>query len=246
MSNPWRSLNGCGLNRETQSIAFLRAPGMEALYSGDATTKASASSKRRRNSSAPAGKPSDDWTSPSYDGAWNSAIEARSTSPPFASTVVAASRASREFSDSDRSDAENTRTRTGSRVRPSLTGGPACRDCAIAGCRKDLVGEARGVVGHVALLVDRDTRWRAPETSHVPHAFVGVPQRRPARRARPRRAASEHGSARCSLSPSDERTSPITGTITRACGRLRRHESVTAEVLMSGSAAVPPGRARKR
>src|SRR5258705_11559603 len=30
-----RSLNGCGRNRETQSITFLRRPGMELLYSGE-------------------------------------------------------------------------------------------------------------------------------------------------------------------------------------------------------------------
>jgi hypothetical protein len=28
------SLNGCGRNRDTQSIIFFKSPGMEALYSG--------------------------------------------------------------------------------------------------------------------------------------------------------------------------------------------------------------------
>jgi hypothetical protein len=33
-ASPCRSLNGCGLNRDTKSIEFLRLPGIEKLYSG--------------------------------------------------------------------------------------------------------------------------------------------------------------------------------------------------------------------
>ena len=41
MSRQWRSLKGCGRRRDTQSIAFLRTPGIDPLYSGEATTRAS-------------------------------------------------------------------------------------------------------------------------------------------------------------------------------------------------------------
>jgi hypothetical protein len=102
-------LKGCGLNRDTQSIAFLSSPGIDALYSGDAMTKASESSRRARSASAPLGKPSRSCTSASNDGMSKSVIEARSTVPPFASTTSAASAASRELSDPARSDAEKTR-----------------------------------------------------------------------------------------------------------------------------------------
>src|SRR6266545_4662039 len=85
---------------------------MDELYSGEETTKASHASSRRCSISAPGGKPSSRWTSASYDGASNSRIEARSTSPPFASIDSAARRASCVFSESVRSDAEKTRYRT--------------------------------------------------------------------------------------------------------------------------------------
>jgi hypothetical protein len=52
ISNPCRSLNGCGANRDTQSMAFFRAPGIEALYSDAATTNPWQASSRSRNSSA--------------------------------------------------------------------------------------------------------------------------------------------------------------------------------------------------
>jgi hypothetical protein len=38
-SRPWRSLKGWGRWRDTQSMLFFRAPGSDALYSGEATTK---------------------------------------------------------------------------------------------------------------------------------------------------------------------------------------------------------------
>jgi len=57
ISSPCSSLNGCGWYRDTQSIAFFSAPGMEALYSGAQTTKPSQAVRRARNRSAPGGKP---------------------------------------------------------------------------------------------------------------------------------------------------------------------------------------------
>ena len=51
-------LNGCGRNRDTQSIRFFRSPGIDPLYSGDAMTNASFPSTRRFSSVAPGGKPS--------------------------------------------------------------------------------------------------------------------------------------------------------------------------------------------
>jgi len=50
-------LNGCGRNRDTQSITFFSAPGIDPLYSGAAMTNASFASSRRRSSVAPDGKP---------------------------------------------------------------------------------------------------------------------------------------------------------------------------------------------
>ena len=47
-------LNGCGLARDTQSIAVFNTPGIEALYSGD-TMMQSADSSRERNACDPAG-----------------------------------------------------------------------------------------------------------------------------------------------------------------------------------------------
>lgn len=91
---PWSSLNGCGLNRETQSMAFLSAPGIDALYSGDEMTKASQPTRRRRNSSDPGGHVPSSWTSALYEGASKSDIDAWLTSPPLASMQSAASRAS--------------------------------------------------------------------------------------------------------------------------------------------------------
>ena len=57
-------LNGCGRKRDTQSIAFLSTPGIDALYSGDAIMNASLVDASR-SASAPAGKPSLACTSPS-------------------------------------------------------------------------------------------------------------------------------------------------------------------------------------
>src|SRR5712692_1613723 len=81
-SKPCRSLNGCGRYRDTQSIAFLSSPGIEELYSGETTTKASLASSRRRNASTPGGNPPPSWSSWSYEGESNSCIDARSTVPP--------------------------------------------------------------------------------------------------------------------------------------------------------------------
>jgi hypothetical protein len=106
--------------RETQSKAFLRTPGIEALYSGEAMTNASFACRRLRSSSAAAGKPFSTWTSALYEGQSNSAIEPRSTVPPFASTASAASPARRVFREPERRDAEKTRKRTGSREALSI------------------------------------------------------------------------------------------------------------------------------
>jgi hypothetical protein len=115
ISSPARSLNGCGLRRDTQSIEFLSTPGIEALYSGAATTNPLQASRQRRNSSAPSGNPSSYWTSVSYEGVSKSRMDLRSTSPSLASMVTAARRPSSALSDPSRSDAEKTRNRMGSR-----------------------------------------------------------------------------------------------------------------------------------
>jgi hypothetical protein len=109
---PLRPLNGCGRKRDAQSIAFLSTPGTEALYSGEAITKASAASRRSRSASAPAGIPAPFSTSWSYDGQSKSLIAARSTTPPRSSITVAASAARRSLSEPRRSDAPKTRRRT--------------------------------------------------------------------------------------------------------------------------------------
>jgi hypothetical protein len=57
MSRPCLPLNGCGRTRDTQSIKFLSAPGIDALYSGEAMTKASAASSHRRKRVAGSGTP---------------------------------------------------------------------------------------------------------------------------------------------------------------------------------------------
>ena len=77
MSRPCFSLNGWGLNRETQSIEFLSAPGNEKLYSGALMTMASLACTASRRFSAPAGKPSSAWRSASYEGASKSRIAAK-------------------------------------------------------------------------------------------------------------------------------------------------------------------------
>lgn len=51
----------------------------------------------------------------------NCAIDARSTVPPSASIVVAASSARRVFSEASRNDAENTRKRTSLRFEAPLS-----------------------------------------------------------------------------------------------------------------------------
>ncbi len=53
-----RPLNGCGRDREPQSMLLSSIPGIAAFYSGLAMTKASAASSRRRSSTLPAGMPS--------------------------------------------------------------------------------------------------------------------------------------------------------------------------------------------
>jgi hypothetical protein len=111
-SSPCISLNGCGWWRDTQSMTFLSWPGIEALYSGEQMTNATAAVSRRCSSRGPGGSPSARWTSWLNDGASNSAIVARSTSPPFAVIVRAASAASIVLYDPDRSDAEKTRKRS--------------------------------------------------------------------------------------------------------------------------------------
>jgi hypothetical protein len=63
INSPCRSFNGYGLNRDAQSIEFLRLPGIEKLYSGLAITNASLaatrspSSPRRPGSPAPPERP---------------------------------------------------------------------------------------------------------------------------------------------------------------------------------------------
>src|ERR1700681_1575768 len=74
-SSPCLSLKGCGSIRETQSIAFFRTPGMEALYSGEEITSASQLSRRRLTSRAPPGGPVSCSTSELNDGESKSAIE---------------------------------------------------------------------------------------------------------------------------------------------------------------------------
>lgn len=104
---------------------------MEPLYSGDAMTKASLASRRRRNASGPGGRPLVFCTFWLQDGPSKSGIAATSTVPEFFSITRAARPASPVFSDSARSDAENTRKRTGPRCafeaddtpgRDSITG----------------------------------------------------------------------------------------------------------------------------
>src|SRR3974377_631064 len=69
------SLNGWAFMRETQSIAFFRAPGIVQLYSGDTMITPSAARIAAARSSAAGGKPDASWISelyigsPSYAGA---------------------------------------------------------------------------------------------------------------------------------------------------------------------------------
>ena len=51
-------LNGCGRKRDAQSTAFFSAPGIDALYSGEAMMNASAALIRRQSACAPSGGPS--------------------------------------------------------------------------------------------------------------------------------------------------------------------------------------------
>jgi hypothetical protein len=96
-------------------MRFFNAPGIDALYSGDAITNPSAASRRRRSSSAPAGMPSSRSRSPSYGGTPNCAIPAWSTSAPATSMTEVASAARRPLIDPDRREPAKTRKRTGSR-----------------------------------------------------------------------------------------------------------------------------------
>lgn len=68
MSSVWSSLKGCGRLRDTQSIRFLRTPGIEALYSGETMTRAFAPRSRSVKRAAAAGGPSAVSESPSYAG----------------------------------------------------------------------------------------------------------------------------------------------------------------------------------
>jgi hypothetical protein len=65
-----------GSQRGVQSITFLNMPGIEPLYSGDETMKASLSTRRRLSSSAPFGIPWALSASPSYEGTSKSRIVA--------------------------------------------------------------------------------------------------------------------------------------------------------------------------
>src|ERR1700737_614426 len=96
-SKPCISLKGWGSIRETQSTAFFRTPGMEALYSGEEMTNASQPTRRRLNSRAPLGGPDSSNTSPLNDGESKLAIEARPPEPPLGSMVSAARSARRAF-----------------------------------------------------------------------------------------------------------------------------------------------------
>src|SRR5215211_3192835 len=105
--SPCRPLNGCGRKRDAQSIAFLRTPGIEALYSADAMTNASAALMRRQSSRAGSGRSPPLSASPSYDGQSKSSMRARSTSAPARSAVRAASSARRALSEQRRSEDEH-------------------------------------------------------------------------------------------------------------------------------------------
>src|SRR5262249_60636323 len=67
MSRHCFPLNGCGRTRDAQSIRFLSAPGIEALYSGEEITSALADSSHRQNCVAGSGTPASRATSKSYD-----------------------------------------------------------------------------------------------------------------------------------------------------------------------------------
>ncbi len=74
-----RSLNGCGRNRETQSITFFRRPGIEPLYSGEEIMNASFAKSRFLNSIAPFGMSPFDSKSWLKEEQSNSLMFARST-----------------------------------------------------------------------------------------------------------------------------------------------------------------------
>ena len=57
MRSPCRPLNGCGRIRLAQSMMFLRTPGIDALYSGEAMRNASAASSRSLSRNAPGATP---------------------------------------------------------------------------------------------------------------------------------------------------------------------------------------------
>jgi len=105
-------LNGCGLNRETQSIVFLRTPDIDALYSGDEIMKPSVATSLSWSACAPAGSPVDNSVSRSYGGHSKSVIAALSTDAPFSAATAAPSDASVSFIDPLRIDAPKTRSRT--------------------------------------------------------------------------------------------------------------------------------------
>src|SRR5579862_5991854 len=122
-------LNGCGRIRDVQSITFLRIPGMELLYSGDAMMKASVFISLSRRRCAPEGTPAPCSTSPSssYDGHSKSESVARSAIHPFSSIVVAASDASRSLKEFLRSDAPKTSAVAEQRTVVSISAPPISR-----------------------------------------------------------------------------------------------------------------------
>src|SRR6267378_4650248 len=105
-------LKGWGLNRETQSIVFLRTPDIDALYSGDAIMNPSVATSLSWSACAPAGRPCANSVSRSYGGHSKSAIDAFSTAAPFSSATSAPSDASMSFIEPLRIDAPKTRSRT--------------------------------------------------------------------------------------------------------------------------------------
>src|SRR5436190_18108333 len=109
ISNACLSLNGCGRDLETQSMIFLRFPGMEPLYSGDEIIKASLDKSLFRNCSAPAGCEPSNSRSWLNEGQSNSLILAKSTFPPLPVITVEANFASFVLREFFCIEAENTR-----------------------------------------------------------------------------------------------------------------------------------------
>jgi hypothetical protein len=79
MSSACLVSNGCGWYRDTQSMVFFSAPGMEKLYSGEAMTMACASSSLLAHGLGAGREALAAWWSASYEGVSKSLIRARST-----------------------------------------------------------------------------------------------------------------------------------------------------------------------